>query len=387
MNNRYFKYWSISKPVFISNQKEFYSEEPFHTIFDRLKTQLYVGMNFQILRGPASSGKTTILKEILRQLPAAEWDILYLRTISSDIAANSLTSKLLGFLDTTSSQDNPKNIMEIVSSLERLSKSRRKILCLLDINSSSEDLTKLEWEIARLLEVVRHHNLPLYIIAACPFGKMESSIAKSDWTGDIRKLAEEEASGYLKWCLMEARLDPNILTSKMISQFFLEAHGSILKLSQLAESQLIDLSLDRPAKDSKNVILQNPEKPIQIHTRSEPIPKSNPFIIETSESEPLNADHGALKTTIRPDVSEDLKTRETGNASPKNIHSVSELYKPIKQIRQKKSYDTPKSSHMPQESNQNEFKDASLENKKNDEKSNKKSSTSLISLVSLTKDI
>ncbi|MEI8025525.1 MAG: ATP-binding protein [Pseudomonadota bacterium] len=386
MNNRYFKYWSITKPVFISNEKKFYSEGPFQSIFDRLKTQLYIGMNFQIIRGPAGTGKSTILREMSRQLPVTEWDILSLGTISSGIAPNSLTSKLLGFLDTTSSQDNTKTILEIVSSLERLSKSRRKILCLLDINSSSEELTKFEGEIARILEAVRHHNLPLYIIAACPSEKMSLSLEKSDWTGEIPKLTEEEATGYLKWCLMEARLEPSLFTSKMISQFYLEAHGSLLKLSQLAESQLIDLSLDRPGGESKSVALQYPDKAIQIQNRSEPTPITHPFSSETSESDPVNADVGTMKTTTL-DVSDDQKTIKTVEISSKSIHSASTSYRSLKQMRQKKPYNAPKTSDMVQESSPIEFEDASLENKKKDEKGTKKSSTSLISLVSLTKDI
>ena len=76
MNNRYYKYWSIKEPVFRTNEKRFFKEGPFETILERLTTQLYIGMNFQIVRGPASCGKTTILREISRQLPVEEWDVL-----------------------------------------------------------------------------------------------------------------------------------------------------------------------------------------------------------------------------------------------------------------------------------------------------------------------
>ena len=392
MNNKYFKYWSITKPVFISNERNFYPEDPFGTIFERLKTQLYIGMNFQIIRGPESCGKTAVLRELSRQLPVAEWDILYLGTISTDIAPNTLTTKLLRFLDTTASHENPKNILEIVSSLERLSKSRRKILCLLDIHSGAEDLTKLELEIARILEVVRHHNLPLYLIAACPNGKMENIMAKSDWTGDIHPLTAEQAGAYLRWNLIDARIDPEIFTSQMISDLYLRANGSLLKLSQLAESQLIDLSLNTPEKNH-SVIMPEQENTSQIQTKTEPNPKYQAINDDTRASEAaFIAVNNIERTTLLERTTHlerplEPNTIETAKIASKSNNSDVNSNKSLRPMSQKNTPEGSKVSHKEQKRNPNELEEGGLESRKKDEKNNKKSSISLISLVSLTKDI
>jgi type II secretory pathway predicted ATPase ExeA len=244
VSNRYFRYWSIKEPVFLSHDKEFFLGGPFQPLLDRLTTQLYVGMKIQVIQGPSSCGKTTLLRQISRSLPVEDWDVLYLGTVSSETPSQSLSHKLVRFLDTSSEEDLP-SLPKIVDSLERLSRSKRKILLLLDIHQTTTELQELESEITRLFEVVTYHNLPLYLIVASPLNRLENTKVRSEWTGNLRPLSSEEATGYLKWCLSRAQIQSDLFSEDLTSKLYKESNGSLLKLSQLAESVLIDLSLNQ----------------------------------------------------------------------------------------------------------------------------------------------
>ena len=387
MNNRYYKYWSIKEPVFITNEKRFYKEGPFETILERLTTQLYIGMNFQIVRGPASCGKTTILREIARQLPVEEWDVLYLGLLSSDLTPNSLTWRLLGFLDTTIGHDEKKPLMKIISSLERLSKSKRKILVLLDIHPQCGQIDELEKELNQILEVVQYHHLPLYMIAASTQETFEKAFSKANWTGDLRKLTLEEASSYLKWCLSEARIDSHVFSSNMISQWFNEAQGSLQKLAQLAESQLIALSLEKPKITIGNDE-PNYKPPPQLKNTMVDHPQENN--LSNLNTDKMAPDSAKKNLDQKPDSwgkPLDENSIESVSSKDKSFELPSGTHKLLKQNRQENASQNAIEADNHLEGRILEPEKRPLEKKKSGEKASKKSSISLISLASLTKEV
>jgi hypothetical protein len=281
VSNKYFDFWHIQHPVFLSGSKNLFSVGPSHKLKERLITQLSVGMHLQIFEGDPGTGKTSILKNIASDLSPNAWDVLYL-SASDELLYSTYIKKLMSFLNTSEPQQVFPSLQKIVSNLERLSKSRRKILILLDIDSTAKNIDSFSREARALFEIVQSHDLTLYSIISIPKefnAMMMPLIEKSAWHGALPPFKRKEMQQIIQLYLENANLSPNLFDEPVLEYIFKNANGSFTKALQLSESLLIDASI----ADSMIIKYPTMESPVKEHDLAY---SSNPTHLQEVLSQP-----------------------------------------------------------------------------------------------------
>ena len=281
VNNKYFDYWKINHPVFLSGEKPLFNAGPSQKLKERLMTQLSVGMHLQIIEGEPGTGKTTVLKKIAADLSIDLWDVLYLSS-SEELLYLSFVRRLMNFLNTSDTHQAFPSLQKIISNLERISRSRRKILILLDVDSTAKNIESFARDARPLFEIIQSHNLALYCIISIPTEFSDSIRTLKDkaaWSGALKSFNKKEMQQVIQMYLEQAHLSPNLFDESIISYIYKLANGSLARSLQLGESLLIDASIS----ESLTIKLPDSEPdqneaeslaPSNLHLISQTIPSS-----------------------------------------------------------------------------------------------------------------
>ncbi len=257
MNNKYFDYWKINHPVFLSGDKPLFNAGPSQKLKERLITQLSVGMHLQIIEGESGTGKTTVLKKIAADLSMDIWDVLYLSS-SEELLYLSFVRRLMNFLNTADTHQTFPSLQKIISNLERLSRSRRKILILLDVDSTAKNIESFARDARPLFEIIQSHDLALYCIISIPTEFSDSIRTLKDkaaWSGTLKSFNKKEMQQVIQMYLEQAHLSPSLFNESIISYIYRLSNGSLARSLQLGESLLIDASIS----ESSTIKLPNSE--------------------------------------------------------------------------------------------------------------------------------
>lgn len=319
MSNKYFDFWHIQHPVFLSGSKNLFSAGPSHKLKERLITQLSVGMHLQIFEGDPGTGKTSILKNIASDLSPNTWDVLYL-SASDELLYSTYVKRLMSFLNTSEPHQVFPSLQKIVSNLERLSKSRRKILILLDIDSTAKNIDSFSREARALFEIIQSHDLTLYSIISIPKefnAMMMPLIEKTAWHGALPPFRRKEMQQIIQIYLDKANLSPNLFDESVVEYIFKNANGSLTKALQLCESLLIDASI------AESMLIKTPT--MESPTKEHDLPYgSNPTHLQEVVSQPpqslelASSTRSSFKFELETAVENILEKQKPQNSSPTN---------------------------------------------------------------------